>query len=283
MTRRRYYNTLREKPYLIDAVRRIGKSELDAIIAKEGIPDFFEVLQAAKQKAPHLDWPDISRFDPSMQQETPSIINPVFRLRKLVIGVASALLIAFLSFTTPGRAIVSKAVELVTRIAHNIIYFWDQNRTSEFNEPMEPGNAAAGEHAITEPTVYTAIEDFTGDTMKLPVIVENDRITFMQITADPDNEGRFIATSDYVTSDEKRVRLTQIWIEPNREMIPSGVGIGEGDSVLQKVLPGSVTINYIITQDGVMSGYAIIGQSIVEIAAEPGVDIDDLFESISIP
>lgn len=41
---------LQEHPYLIDLVRKIGKTELRKIIRREGIPKFSKILEGARQK-----------------------------------------------------------------------------------------------------------------------------------------------------------------------------------------------------------------------------------------
>lgn len=279
MTWRRFKKYMREHPYNLDPLCNMKQSEVKKVCREEDIPDFIDILEGAKRKAPELEWPDFSRFDKKKRRRTAISISLKPLRSKIAIVCAVVLLVfAFITFTPPGRALADACKTFVSKIIDNVRYYWDSD--VELESPLTVQEQA---NDISEVRTYSSIEQLVLETGKRPVILAHPSYRLDHIEVDASAESGFAINSLYVHhSDDVRVRFVQI-MEPSKEMREGLFIAFNEDPYIQLVILEDIVADCWIASDDIVTCIAFVGDTVFEVFIEKSEHAQTILYALEFP
>lgn len=281
---------LREYPFLLDDAYVITGTEIDRIISS-GFPTVRQLVEQAKTKfaLPDEAWAEFDAAIAMVEQRSHSAKHRagrtafgtwIARHKKLAVACAIVLILTgFFTLIPTGRALAAQFYGFVVSIIEDRIRI---SNTMPSYETDASGNTAIVVTDFPDPqatafqTNYTSIEDFTADTGLTPVTVQADTANCENIFYVTNRRIGKSLTIQYAMKDGRHVSLLQIWDEDMD--ITTRI---EGVQYKQKEILGGKLLYYATDpKDKTFNGIAVMGDSVLEIEAEDGVDIDQLLNSL---
>lgn len=249
----------------------IMRAQASSTLPAENWSGFFDALDAADRRAAG-DWPE----------KLNDLLRSFRRHGRVAIGgLILALALAFFTLVPAGRAIAERVFNYVITVFDKVLEI-EQSEEKALYEARgyDVPDVMTGDQLDSfdengnliqagEPVHYNSVADFeavyqldafelTGDQVKcVDVVEENHFLT-----------GKTLRTN-YLTADNLKINVIEKWYQGD------GISVSFRGEIKEQTVLGGKTMQYAIDPaDGTFDGFVLLEDSILQIYADQGVDLD---------
>lgn len=277
-----WYKTKRlflNKPYLIDPYRIMSLKKAKAICRKRGYPSDEELLENVRIKMgkTHAQWIDLIGVSKYGRVKAVAELKRLMirRRKRVIVYVCGALIVSFMSFTSPGRALAVEIFRVVVTVIENILYIRPVGVDPTIDTRIDSDEISLIEQDLDERTIsFETVDEIKRYVQKPLLFLDSQDFDIETIQY---SETSILEDSVQIeyrsTSSDIRVGIFISW--PNNiDAVSKNLNI-DGGEYIHTIMDSGIVMEGVITPDRQYMGIATLEDSVIYVNIQLQQDIDE--------